>query len=264
MEPCFLHGRVPPGADPSGNIKDERLVDDLRRRQRLRLAEGGDPHSKLHRLLEIAPTTGKLWYRPDMTAEHHASTVQDWERRAPLSFRAQTAVRGRAGSRSSFATQLARARQEWLFVEPCMREPLMVTPLGSNVHPHFKRPPPHGWSRECCTAAVHELSRNDARRAHGRRQQAGLNKERVRDVRMHLAVLLDSVTVGSEQLYDGLPARSLDGQALAIAINAHLGRPAMPPLAELLHGLCDAAGLCVEQATDRVAELRARRPSLAG
>ena len=69
-EACFLHGRVPPGADPHGNIKDEGLVDDLRRRQRLRLAEGGDPHSKLPRLLELKPTTGRLWYRPDMTAEH--------------------------------------------------------------------------------------------------------------------------------------------------------------------------------------------------
>ena len=49
-EACFLHGRVPPGADPYGNIKDEGLVDDLRRRQRLRLAEGSDPHSKLPRL----------------------------------------------------------------------------------------------------------------------------------------------------------------------------------------------------------------------
>ena len=32
----FLH----PGADPHGNIKDKSLVDDLRRRQRMRLAEG--------------------------------------------------------------------------------------------------------------------------------------------------------------------------------------------------------------------------------
>ena len=131
-----------------------------------------------------------------------------------------------------------------------MREPLMITPLGSDVHPHFKRPPPHGWSRGCYAAAVRELSKNDARRAHGRRQQAGLDQERIRDVRTHLAVLLDGVTVRSEQLYDGLPAQSLDGQALAIAINAHLERPAMPPPAELLHGLCGAAGLCVEQTTE--------------
>ena len=71
-EACFLHGRVPPGADPHGNIEDEGLVDDLRRRQSRRLAEGSDPHSKLPRLLELTPTTGKLIkhsYRPDMTAE---------------------------------------------------------------------------------------------------------------------------------------------------------------------------------------------------
>ena len=123
LEPSFLHGRVPPGADPSGNIKDESLVDDLRQRQRLRLAEGGDPHSKLHRLLEIAPTTGKLWYRPDMTAEHHASTVRDWEQRAPLSFRAQTAARGRAGSRSTFNAQLARARRGGCLSGPACASP---------------------------------------------------------------------------------------------------------------------------------------------
>ena len=50
-EACFLHGCVPLGADPHGNIKDESLVDDLRYQQRRRLAEGGDPHSKLPRLL---------------------------------------------------------------------------------------------------------------------------------------------------------------------------------------------------------------------
>ena len=118
------------------------------------------------------------------------------------------------------------------------------------MHPHFKRPPPQGWSRGCYTAAVLKLSKNDVNRTRGRRQRAGFDKERVRDVRTHLAALLDGVTVGSERLYDGLPARSLDGQALAIAIAAHLGRPAMPPPAELLHGLCEAAGLCVEQATE--------------
>ena len=75
-EACFLHGRVPSGADPHGNIKDESLVDDLRCRQRRRLAEGGDPHSKLPRLLELTPTTGKLWYRPDMTAEHQCCTTR--------------------------------------------------------------------------------------------------------------------------------------------------------------------------------------------
>ena len=32
-EACFVHGCVPPGPDPHGNIKDEGLVVDLRRRQ---------------------------------------------------------------------------------------------------------------------------------------------------------------------------------------------------------------------------------------
>ena len=55
-----MHGHVPPGADPHGNIKDEGLVVDLHRRQERRLADGSDPHSKLPRLLELPPTTGKF------------------------------------------------------------------------------------------------------------------------------------------------------------------------------------------------------------
>ena len=40
----------------------------------------------------------------------------------------------------------------------------------------------------------------------------------------------------------------LDGQPLAIAIEAHLARPAIPAATELLRGLCAAAGLCLERA----------------
>ena len=40
-EAGFLHGCVPSGADPHGNIKDEGLVDDLRRRQLNLTASGG-------------------------------------------------------------------------------------------------------------------------------------------------------------------------------------------------------------------------------
>ena len=137
-EACFLHGCVPPGADPHGNIKDEGLVDVLRHRQNRRLEEGSDPHSKLPHLSELQPTTGKNWYRPDMTAEHHAATAKHWIVRAPLSFRQETATHGRAGSRAAFADLAARAKQRWLFVEPCVRDPLMVTPLDQGLHPHFK------------------------------------------------------------------------------------------------------------------------------
>ena len=189
-EACFLHGCVPAGADPHGNIKDESLVDDLRSRQRMRLAEGGDPHSKLHRLSELTPTTGKYWCQPDMTAAHHAATACAWEKRAPLSFRTQTAARGQAGSCATFETQLARARQQWLFVEPCMREPLMITPLTSGEHPHFKQPPPQGWSRECYAAAVLQLEREEAARACRRRQRVGLVEERIRGVGKRLEALL--------------------------------------------------------------------------
>ena len=63
-----------------------------------------------------------------------------------------------------------------------------------------------------------------------------------------LDILLTGVGEGSEKLYDGVSASSLDGQALAVAIEAHLGRPAIPPASELLRGLCAAAGLCLKRA----------------
>ena len=214
------------------------------------LAEGSDPHLKLHHLLELTPTTGKFWYRLDMTAEHHAATVRDWWQHAPLSFRAQTAAHGRAGLHTTFDAQLACAQQQWPFVEPCMHKPLMITPLGSDTHLHFKQPPPQGWSCGCYTAAALKLSSKETAHVRGRWQQAGLEKERVRDVRDHLAALLDGVTMGSEQLYDSLSTSSLDGQALALVIDAHLGRPAIPPPSELLRGLCAAASLHMERATD--------------
>ena len=64
-----------------------------------------------------------------------------------------------------------------------------------------------------------------------------------------LNVLFDGVTKESGMLYDGLPALSLDGQALAAVITAHLARPAIPPPRVLLRGLYTAAGLCMERAT---------------
>ena len=110
-----------------------------------------------------------------------------------------------------------------------MREPLMIAPLNSDEHPHFKRPPPQGWSRGCYAAAVLQLEGNEAKRACRRRQRVNLDEERADDVRECLDALLTEVTVGSERLYDGLSASSLDGQPLALAIETHLGRPAIPP-----------------------------------
>ena len=43
----------------------------------------------------------------------------------------------------------------------------------------------------------------------------------MREVTALLNTLFDGVMNGSEKLYDGLPALSLDGQALAVAITAH-------------------------------------------
>ena len=90
--------------------------------------------------------TGKLWYCPDMAAEHHAATAQHWEKHVPHGFCQMTASHGQAGSRTNFGSLAARAKQQWLFVEPCMCEPLMVTLLKSTSHPHFKPPPAQGWA----------------------------------------------------------------------------------------------------------------------
>ena len=60
------------------------------------------PGSKpsLRRRLDLKSTTGDFWYRPDMTAEHHAVTVRHWLVRAPLGFHQEVAAYGRAGSRT--------------------------------------------------------------------------------------------------------------------------------------------------------------------
>ena len=68
--------------------------------------------------------------------------------------------------------------------------------------------------------------------------------------------------MGSELLYDGLPASSLDRQPLAAAITAHLAHPAIPAAGGLLAGLCAAAGLCVGRAghalREQIGALRAQ------
>ena len=94
----------------------------------------------------------------------------------------QTAANGNAGSRATFATQLAHARQRWLLVELCMCEPLMITPLGQDEHPHFKRPPLQGWLLRCYGIAVSWLKKNEAKRMRQRRQRDDLDAERTRDV----------------------------------------------------------------------------------
>ena len=63
------------------------------------------------------------------------------------------------------------------------------------------------------------------------------------------------VATGSELLYDGLSASFLDGPPLALAIGAHLPRPAIPETAKLLHGLCAAAGLELECAGHTLRQL---------
>ena len=78
------------------------------------------------------------------------------------------------------------------------------------------------------------------------RQRNSSDPGRMRDVRAALASLLAEVSVGSELLYDGLPALSLDEQPLATATVAHLARPAIPVARELLRSLCAAASLCLE------------------
>ena len=124
----------------------------------------------------------------------------------------------------------------------------MVTPLGHGVHPHFKLPQAQGWALKCYDNAAGWLEKAEAKRTRHRRRRDGRDPDRVQDVRKTLGSMLTEVAVGSELLYHGLPASSLDGQPLAIAIEAHLARPAIPAATELFHGLCAAAGLCLERA----------------
>ena len=111
-----------------------------------------------------------------------------------------------------------------------------------------------------------ELEGNEAKRARRRRQQDDLDAERARDVGKRLDVLLAGVTTGSELLYDGLSASSLDGQPLALAIGVHLDRPAIPSPQTLLYDFCAAAGLCMERATSglrsKIANLRAQAEAI--
>ena len=130
----------------------------------------------------------------------------------------------------------------------------MATPLGPNSHPHFKLPPAQGWALKCYEHDVAELQRKEAIRVGYRRQRLGLDPERTREVSKSLDILLAGVTEGSGKLYDGLPASSLDGQVPAVAITAHLARPAIPLAPALLRGLCAAAGLCLDRATGALRE----------
>ena len=69
-----------------------------------------------------------------------------------------------------------------MFVEPCVRDPLMVTPLDQDPHPHFKLPQAQGWDLRRYANAVGWLERMEARRARGRRQRDGLDSERAQAV----------------------------------------------------------------------------------
>ena len=124
----------------------------------------------------------------------------------------------------------------------------MVTPLEPGGHPHFTLPAAQGWALKRLADTLKWLGQAEAKRMWYRRQRDGLDPGRLRDVRTALSGLLAEVSVGSKLLYDGLPASSLDGQLLDTAIVAHLARPTIPAVRELLHGLCTAAGLCLERA----------------
>ena len=86
-----------------------------------------------------------------------------------------------------------------------------------------------GWALKCYEHEVAALQRKEAKRVGYRRQCGGLDPERAREVNESLDSLPAGVAEGSEKLYNGLPALSLDGQALAVAITTHLGRPVIPP-----------------------------------
>ena len=92
-----------------------------------------------------------------------------------------------------------------------------------------------------------------------RRRRDGLDPDRMRDVRAVLDNLLTEVAAGSELLHDGLPASSLDGQPSAIAIEAHLARPAIPAAAELLSVVCAPPQVSAWSARGQAAVVQAGR-----
>ena len=166
------------------------------------------------------------------------------------------AVPGRAGACMAFAALSSRAKQLWLFMEPCVREPLMVTPLRNDKNPHFKAPGPQGWAyafypRE--SARLRKPPKEASRSQRSQRSDCPIKPPShgplwLQAIRMALDRLCDEVEVGSELLCSGLPAASLDGRPLAAAITAHLARPSIPEARALLGGLCEAAGLCLARA----------------
>ena len=119
----------------------------------------------------------------------HAATIQHWDKRAPHSFRLATAHHRQAGLRTNFDTLAARAKQRWLFDAPCMRVPLMVTPLESNSPPHFKLPSAQGYALGTYDREVAALRKNEAERAQDRQQRNGLDPKRVKEVAASLDVL---------------------------------------------------------------------------
>ena len=119
----------------------------------------------------------------------------------------------------------------------------MATPIGHAFSRRFTLPRAQGWSRRRCSDVVLLLEKQERRRR--RRRRGDFDSERGKAVRLELDAMFSAVMAGSELMYDGLPASSLNGQPLAVAVESHLRRPAISAAEELLSGLCAAAGLCL-------------------
>ena len=77
---------------------------------------------------------------PDMTSKRHAVTARHWLKRAPPSFWQSVWSRGYA---CGFHCPVCSGQRALVVLEPCMRDPLMITPLHHDGNLHVKVPAPH-------------------------------------------------------------------------------------------------------------------------
>ena len=101
------------------------------------------------------------------------------------------------------STKALAAANWWSIAEVTLTAAIGVAALAGGFQ---------GWALKRCDNAVVWLGQKEAKRLRHRRRRDGLDSGRVLEVRKTLDDLLTEVAAGSELLYDGLLASSLDGQ----------------------------------------------------
>ena len=109
---------------------------------------------------------------------------------------------------------------------------MRATLLRHDGNPHFKVPAPQGWAyafyqREAARLEKDDVACSRRSRRSGCAEPPPYESFRLRAVCVAVDRLCAEVMAGSELLYDGIPAVSLDGQLLAAAIAVHLACPSI-------------------------------------